>query len=284
MGEALTHLPANAAIEDIHAQLRERGVVIVEGLLEPSLLARFNAELDPIVEATGDGRPLSSEVFEHFMGKHTTHFSGVAGRSRVFAEEVLPNPLLCGLADLVLLPHCVNYRLNVAHVLDRGPGSVDQLLHRDEDVWPHMPHPRPDMQVASVIALEDFTAENGATRVIPGSHRWDRQRRPEPDEAVAAVMPAGSAVVYLGSTLHGGGPNTTQDQRRRGMHFSFTLGWLRTEENTYLTTPIEWARSLPVRSQELLGYRVHDAIAVGGGTLGLVNTNDPIDLLASGEL
>ena len=90
--------------------------------------------------------------------------------------------------------------------------------------------------------------------------------------------------IFAWNILHGGGPNTTRDQRRRGMHFSFTLGWLRTEENTYLTTPMEVVRTLPVRSQELLGFRVHDAIAVGGGSLGLVNANDPIDLLESGEL
>jgi ectoine hydroxylase-related dioxygenase (phytanoyl-CoA dioxygenase family) len=97
-------------------------------------------------------------------------------------------------------------------------------------------------------------------------------------------MPAGSAVVYLGSTIHGGGPNTTDAVRRRGMHMSFAVGWLRTEENNYLTTPLEVVRTLPRRAQELLGYTTHDAIAIAGGALGVVNTWDPIDLLEAGKL
>ena len=99
-----------------------------------------------------------------------------------------------------------------------------------------------------------------------------------------AEMPAGAAIFYLGSMIHGGGPNTTTDVRRRGMHMSFTLGWLRTEENNYLITPPEIARTFPRKTQELLGYRVHDAIAIGGGSLGLVDTLDPIELMAEGKL
>jgi ectoine hydroxylase-related dioxygenase (phytanoyl-CoA dioxygenase family) len=97
-------------------------------------------------------------------------------------------------------------------------------------------------------------------------------------------MPAGSAVVYLGSTIHAGGANTTSEGWRRGMHMSFVVGWLRTEENNYLSTPPEIARSLPRRSQELLGYAAHDAIASGGGYLGVVDLLDPVELLAQGKL
>jgi ectoine hydroxylase-related dioxygenase (phytanoyl-CoA dioxygenase family) len=147
-----------------------------------------------------------------------------------------------------------------------------------------MPRPHPRLQLASVIALEDFTADNGATRVIPGSHRWPIEREPRLDETVAALMPAGSAIVYLGATIHAGGPNTTSDRQRRGMHHSYTLGWLRTEENHYLSVPIEVARTLPRRAQELLGFGVHDALMAGGGYLGAVATRDPIELMESGEL
>ena len=84
-----------------------------------------------------------------------------------------------------------------------------------------------------------------------------------PDELVAAEMSAGSAVLYLGSTQHGGGANVTTDVRRRGMHVSYCLGWLRTEENQYLATPIDVVRTLPRESQALLGYAVHDGLAGG---------------------
>jgi ectoine hydroxylase-related dioxygenase (phytanoyl-CoA dioxygenase family) len=202
----------------------------------------------------------------------------------VFAAEVLTHPMLLGVCDAVLAPNCARYQLNLAHVLDRGPGAEQQYLHRDELVWVHMPRPHPELQVASMIALVDFTADNGATRVAPGSHRWPVDRVAAEGDLVAADMAAGSAVVYLGSTIHAGGANTTTGQWRRGMHLSYVVGWLRTEENHYLTTPPAVARRLPRESQELLGYAVHDAIAQAGGYLGTVELRDPVDLLAEGSL
>ena len=97
-------------------------------------------------------------------------------------------------------------------------------------------------------------------------------------------MPAGSAVIYLGSTIHGGGANTTSASWRRGVHMSYSLGWLRTEENNYLSTPPEVAARLPRQAQELLGYAVHDSIPRGGGYLGMVRMQDPVELMARGEL
>jgi ectoine hydroxylase-related dioxygenase (phytanoyl-CoA dioxygenase family) len=208
----------------------------------------------------------------------------VAAKSRTFATDVLCHPLLLAVCDALLLPACARYQLNVAHVLDRGPDSEAQLLHRDQLVWNDLPKPHPELQVASVIALVDFTAENGATRVIPGSHKWPLDRIPKPEETTAAVMKAGDAVVYLGSTIHGGGANRTADQFRRGMHLSYVLGWLRTEENSYLSTPLELVRDLPRQSQELLGYAAHDALARGGGYLGAVDVRDPLEMLESGDL
>ena len=157
-------------------------------------------------------------------------------------------------------------------------------MHRDEDVWIHLPRPHPELQLASIIALVDFTEENGATYVIPGSHRWERERQGLEQEKCFAEMPAGSAVIYLGSTIHGGGTNSTQDQWRRGIHMSYTLGWLRTEENNVLAVPPDVARKLPRRAQQLLGYGVHDAIEDWGGYLGMVDMRDPTGLLAEDKL
>lgn len=284
MSETLSHLRTSDPIETITGQLRENGAVIVDDFLAPDLLTRFNAEIDEVFEAIPDGRELTNPAYQAFFGAHTRHLSGVAGFSRIFASEVLCHSLYKQIADEILLPFCINYRLNVAHVLDRGPGSEQQYPHRDEAVWAHLPMPHPEIQLASVIALNDFTAENGATRVAPGSNRWERDRVAEYHELVPAEMKAGSAVLYLGSTIHGGGPNTTEGQRRRGMHLSFNVGWLRTEENNYLVNPLESVRDLPERAQELLGYRVHDAISIAGGSLGLYHTNDPLELMKSGKL
>ena len=273
-------------IGDIVEALTEDGAVIVEGLLDPDLLDRFNAEIDPLLAGA---RPDHEGAFINpaiawFFGERTRHVTGVASKSRVFATEILTHPLLLGVSDAVLSPNCARYQLNLAHVLDRGPGAEQQYLHRDEVVWVHMPRPHAELQVASMIALVDFTADNGATRIAPGSHRWPIDRNPEPGELVAADMPAGSAVIYLGSTIHAGGANTTADQWRRGMHLSYVVGWLRTEENHYLTTPPDVARTLPQEAQAILGYAAHDAIADAGGYLGTVELRDPVDLLAEGLL
>lgn len=297
MAETLPRLTATDPIAEIVAALEASGVVLIDGMLDAGVLARFNSEIDEHLEAAEPGRRLMNPVIDGFFGEHTRHITGVAGKSRTFVDEVLCHPVLLGVCDEILLPSCAKYQLNIAHVLDRGPGAVQQMLHRDELVWVHLfqggsgqlndawkSRAHPEVQVASIVALEDFEAENGATRIVPGSHRWPLDRQPQPEEMVAAEMPAGAAVLYFGSTIHGGGPNTSADRRRRGMHQSYTLGWLRTEENHYLTTPLEVARTLPRQALDLMGYSAHDALMSGGGYLGAVDTADPLDLMDQGRL
>ncbi len=280
----LARIDAAEPVSEVVAALDADGAVIVEGLLDRDTLARFNAELDPLLDAAAPKREFLNPTIAWFFGERTRHVTGVTAKSRTFATDVLCNPVLLGVCDAVLRPSCASYQLNLAHVLDRGPGAEQQFLHRDELVWVHLPDPHPEVQVASVVALVDFTAENGATRSSPGSHRWDRARQATPSDLVAAEMPAGSAVVYLGSTIHAGGENTTTDQWRRGMHLSYVLGWLRTEENQYLSVPPDVARTLPPKAQELLGYAAHDALADVGGYLGTVDLRDPMVLMAEGAL
>jgi ectoine hydroxylase-related dioxygenase (phytanoyl-CoA dioxygenase family) len=284
MGRQLIHLHASDPIDDVVKALGEDGGVIVEGLLGGDVLERFNAELDPLLAGAKPDRKFLNPGLDFFFGERTRHVTAVASKSHTFVADVLPHPVFLGICDAILAPSCARYQLNLAHVLDRGPGAEQQYIHRDELVWVHVPRPHPELQVASVIALVDFTAENGATRVVPGSHRWEWERMPARDDFAVAAMPAGSAVIYLGSTLHGGGPNTTADQWRRGMHLSYVLGWLRTEENHYLATPPEIARTLPRRAQELIGYAAHDALHQGGGYLGALDLRDPVEMLADGSL
>jgi len=278
------HVAASAPADAMAKTLQEHGALVIEGFLDTDTLDRFNAELDPLIEAADPARSFVNPAVAFFFGDKTRHLTAMATKSRVFAEEVLPHPTYMGICDQVLGPFCASYQVNIAHVLDRGPGAEQQMLHRDELVWSFLPRPHPEIQVASIIALADFTAENGATRIVPGSNHWPYEREPKPDEIAAAEMPAGSAVLYLGSTIHGGGPNSTESTWRRGMHISYTVGWLRTEENQCLSAPPDVVRSLPRRSQELLGYGVHDAIATGGGYLGTVDLVAPADLLSEDGL
>lgn len=270
----------NAPVAEVVDALEADGAVIVRDLLRPEIVAAVNAEVQPFVDAADpDMRHLNPGV--QFFHAQTRHVPGLAAKSPTFATEVMVHPLLLAICDAVLGPACARYQLNLAHLLERLPGAQDQFWHRDEIVWNLVPEPKPELQLASVIALVDFTAGNGATRVFPGSHRWEPGRYPAPDEAVAAEMSAGSAIVYLGSTFHGGGAHTGRDPRR-GVHLSYTLGWLRTEENNYLAVPPDIAAGLPRQCQEVLGYAVHDAIERGGGYLGMLDLRDPIALFQEG--
>lgn len=280
--------------DEVCAVLDRDGVVIVEDLLTPDVVARVNADVEGAVAAADHDDTFFDPVLQAFNGPCTKQVAGVPGISPTFATDVMCHPLLLGVCDRVLLPSCARYQLNLGHLLQRDPGSPEQVLHRDEAVWSDVPHPHPELQLASVIAFVDFTRDNGATRVVPGSHRWpDRvlspmeqilgAKPPTPEQIACAEMPAGSAVIYLGSTLHAGGSNVT-DVSRRAVHLSYCLGWLRTEENNYLSIPPAVAATLPRHAQEVLGYAVHNSIPRGGGYLGMVRMQDPVELLARGEL
>ena len=290
----LERLPTNSSVDDVHTVLERDGAVIVEELLSSEVVAAVNAEVEKAVRETDPDAEWFNEIMKAFHGPNTRALSGVPGISPTFAVEVMCHPILLGVCDRVLLPSCARYQLNLGQILQRGPGSPDQILHRDEVVWADVPRPAPELQLATVIAFVDFTVENGATRVVPGSHRWDDRDLPpieqmlgpppEPETVARAVMPAGSAVVYLGGTIHGAGSNVTTNQLRRGAHLSYCLGWLRTEENNYLSIPPRLASRLPRQAQEVIGYAIHDGIPRGGGYLGMVAGQDPVELLGRGQL
>ena len=271
----LQHFQATDDISQITQGLLEDGGIIVEDVLNTDLLNTLNAEIDPLLEAADPAHKQLNPALDFFFGTRTRHVTGLAAKSNTFAENVMLHPLFTGLCDNILLPNCADYILNVAHMMSRGTSAEQQLFHRDEDIWIHMPKERPHLQVATIIAMVDFTRENGATVVVPGSHRWARGRKPEDHEIAYAEMPAGSAVIYLGSTIHAGGNNSVPDIWRTGIHMSYCLGWLRTAENNLLATPPEIARTLSRRAQQLLGYGVHDSIEDHGGYLGMVDLKDP---------
>jgi ectoine hydroxylase-related dioxygenase (phytanoyl-CoA dioxygenase family) len=274
--------------------LAEHGAVIVEGLLPPEVVAAVNTEVDGAVAAADTDLAIYNAAVDAFHGEATKHVSGLAAKSRTFATEVMVHPLYRSLCDRFLTWGVLEklglgrteWMLNLGHMIVRGPGGEAQMLHRDEDVWMDMPYPRGgQLQLASMLAFVDFTEENGATRLIPRSHLWPGAAQPLTErteqladaDVVFAEMPAGSALVYFGTTVHGGGANTTDDVWRRGVHLSFTLSWLRTEENNYLAVPPDVARTLPLECQKVLGYG-------SAGLVGAVDLQDPLDLLASGRL
>jgi hypothetical protein len=297
---SLRHMEATDDPDEIFAVLLEDGAVIVEGFITADQIERVNRELDPYNEAAD---PLMRNVWdfdmdlgdvaevlveaedEAFVTGNTRNVTGLSSKSATFANEILTHPLYMAMCDRLLKPRCSHYVLNHSHLINVGPGAKRQPLHRDVAIWADMPGlgPESHLSLTSVVSLVDFTEENGATRVVPGSHLWDGDaygqtgRQAQPEEIVQAVMPAGSVVFYGGWALHGAGQNRTTDTSRRGLHISYCQGWLRTEENNVLATPPAIARNLSERAQQLLGYAAYR-------TLGMVELRSPIDQMRDGLL
>ena len=189
-------------------------------------------------------------------------------------RDLMMHPTVEQLGDRHLLANDKKWQLNVSAALEVGPGARDQILHREEDLYQYFPVPRPNLILATMWAISDFTAENGGTQLVPGSHRWSADRAAEPDELVRAEMPAGSVLFWLGGTLHGAGANVTENDWRYGIVLTYTLGWLRQEENQHLSMPLAEAMALPKDVRSRLGF----AMDYGDGGLGFY---DPSVLLES---
>ncbi|MEM7285084.1 MAG: phytanoyl-CoA dioxygenase family protein, partial [Actinomycetota bacterium] len=162
-------------------------------------------------------------------------------------------------------------QLMLTQTIAIGPEEPAQLLHRDRLAWGgHIPRSI-EPQLNTIWAITDFTEENGATRVVPGSHEWRDDREPTEGEVVQAVMPAGSVVIYSGTVIHGGGENRATDTRI-GLNMDYCLDWLRQEENQYLSYPPAVASTFPEELAALIGY-------TGGGlVLGYwSDLDDPTD-------
>ncbi len=268
----LARFESSDPVDKILDAVERDGGAIVHDLLEPDLVRRLRAELDAQVDTHPAGSRTGDALHSVFHGKRTKRFCGLTRRAPSFVE-VLLHPTLAAFADRLLLPNCGSYWLNTSQMMVIGPGEPAQLLHRDEANWPHFPWPGVEFTVSCMFALGDFTEENGATLVVPGSHRWeDVQRHPQLDEIAQAHMPAGSGLLYTGKVFHGAGENRS-DGWRLGMHLSFVVGWLRPEENSYLAVPLEIAAKLPARARALLGYASYHPSVIGG-RLGLVDFED----------
>ncbi len=252
--------------DSIAASIAEHGYVIIEGLA-PELAKRAREELAPDIEAAPFG-------LDEYLGKRTKRVGSLLARS-LASRELVVHPLIRGLADRILLPHCARYQLNYSGIMHLEPGARAQRLHRDANLYPIL-HPCPPTIMATMWAITDFTALNGATRVVPGSHLWEHDRKPRTGEVIAAEMPAGSVVIFTGGVFHGGGENSS-DTVRTGMTLQYTWGWLRQEENQYLANPPEIARTYSEELRRLIGYDY------GGPYLSFVDGGDPHRIFEDGN-
>ena len=227
--------------------LRTNGYVIFDGLLAGEVVDRLCTDLEPWFTETprcqGD-----------FYGWSTTRFGSVLLKSEE-SHSLALHPLMLSIMDAVLGPHCDWYQLNLTQAVRLHPGQRQQVPHRDEEMWP-CPKGRAEYLVNVMWALSDFTADNGATMLWPRSQFDPLSREMHPERAVIAEMPRGSALVYLGSVTHCGGPNTSPAPRT-GIILSYSLGWLKQYENAFLSYPPAVAKHFPKPLRDLLGYRIH---------------------------
>lgn len=249
-------LSADASSSSVADALDEAGCVVVTGLMDESGRNAVRSELTPYMESV---KIVDKDDPTQFYPGRTRRTSALVARSETVGKLVLDKSSLA-MCDHFLTPNSeFGYQLHVTAALEVGPGARRQILHREDDSYTYFQSPRPNSIVASMWAITDFRADNGGTLIVPGSHKWPEGREANESEIVSAEMPAGSVLYWLGSTLHGAGANTSPDWRY-GVILTYSLGWLRQEENQYLTVPPEVAENLPAALRDIIGYKMYRAL------------------------
>lgn len=257
----LTSVPRDTSIDEILAIVARDGGVIIKGFLTQDQIARFNADVEPAMQTLRPGSTHEDEFIAAFHGSNTKRLTNLVTLSPTFRNEIIDHPLVHELADRTFVEESGTYWMTTAQVIEIGPGNDAQMLHRDLENW----YPfiglgpaGPEVIINFLIAFTDFTEENGATRVIPGSNHWqDFEDRGTPANTVPAVMNAGDCLFFSGKTAHGGGANRTEDEYRRAVAFALNPGFLTGEEAYPFLVDMEIARSLSPRVQRMLGFRSH---------------------------
>lgn len=246
------------------AEVAARGWTVLEGAIDADLVYALVADLARL-ETELDVKPADNT----FEGRETLRIYNLLARGELWwqvpvHEKVLP------VVEGVLDRGCLVSSLSSINI---GPAETAQPIHADDQLIP-IPKPHPPTVCNTMWALTDFTEENGATRVISGTHLADSS--PDygsPYESEPAVMSKGSVLVWHGSLWHGGGANQT-DQRRIGIAMNYCAGYIRQQENQQLGIPSALVARMPERLQELVGYGIYN------GLIGHIDKQAPASLLA----
>lgn len=263
----------------IDQQTRDTGGAILSRLVSDADLEKLDAEVDSYLQqAAARGKADSgSERYDQFLGHNTVRLHGLIEKFPS-AETLVGHAEIVDWATRILARKASSILLNAGELIQINPGEPHQAAHRDTDSWP-IPRDADPFIVNAIVALDDFTIDNGATAIALGSWGWNQDRRPRSSEYVRAVMQRGDAVLFRGDLIHGGGANRSSD-RRRAVSLSYCAGWLRTVENSYLNVSRKTLLRLPAPIQALLGYDAHDGESLGAGLVGLYENGDPRQFLA----
>ena len=234
------------------AEIDDDGYTIIENVMSEDLMTRIRAELAPYCQGKFPGR-------NNFEGTHTERVYALLAKTPSIAE-IIEHPTTLELLDQ-LLPK--NFLLSAALSILVHPGETPQPFHYDDGIA-GLPvfKPRPRFGVSTIWAFDDFTENNGATEVIPGSHRWAEDRQPQESEAVKVLMPAGSVIVFDGALIHRGGANMS-DADRLAITPQYCNPGLRQIENMVLAVPPGTAHQYSERIQSMLGYSIIEPSFMG---------------------
>lgn len=229
------------------SQLREKGYVIIPNVIDTDIVEALQNDLIERFDKT----PFCDGLF---YGADTKRFGRLLALSQ-HSEAFIRHELILSIVNHILRPYCSTIQLNLTQALEVHPGSRAQVPHRDQDMWAG---PKGDIEylVNVMWPFTPYTRENGATMIWPNSHREQDKMLLDPDDRLDAEMEPGSVLLFLGSTLHNAGQNTS-DMIRRGMIVSYCLGWLKPYENQWLAYPPEIARSFDPELAALVGYCQH---------------------------
>jgi ectoine hydroxylase-related dioxygenase (phytanoyl-CoA dioxygenase family) len=225
-----------------YASLMRDGYVILERLIDAKACTALEDEAHRLISAAGRNS---------FEGFRTERVYNVLAKTRLL-DDLIDHPRVLALLDRIFEP---NYLLSNVQFINILPGEEAQTLHHDDGFY-KIPRPRPALGAATIWAIDEFTADNGATVIIPKSHLWGSDTLPARDQAVPCLMPAGSAVFFLGTLWHGGGANGSS-RARLAFTAQYCAPWLRQQENFFLEVPREIARKLRPTIQNLMGYSIY---------------------------
>ncbi|EAU29533.1 predicted protein [Aspergillus terreus NIH2624] len=252
--EAIRRVHPTVSPKQAAQMLQEDGVIILKSFLAPDVMQRFQAEVDEDVEKTSTGARMKAYKL---VNDKTKHMADLIVRSEVFRSDILTHPLYHAIADELFRADYGDHWLNASAVLQLMPGAPAQQLHRDEEIFAASKFRSPtdpQLSLSCLVALTEFTEENGATRLIPGSHLWDSAHpAPSPDQTVPAIMQPGEAILFLGSLFHGGGENRTENVRR-GLGMSL-IPCQFTPYSSHMHVPRTIIETMTPLAQKLVGWR-----------------------------